>query len=77
VGVQQRPVAAAAVARGSGEERRTDDNARPWEVPRVLGERVRRSAGGESERRCKLTSGGSNSGLRRSGARRGRMAALK
>jgi hypothetical protein len=32
---------------------------------------VRRSAGGESERRCKLTDSGGNGGLRRSGARRG------
>jgi hypothetical protein len=38
-------------------------------------ERVRRSAGGESERCCKLTGG--SGGLRRSGARRGRMATLK
>jgi hypothetical protein len=76
VGVRRRPVAAAAAARSSGEERRTDDNARPWVVLWVLGEGVRRSAGDESERCYKLTGGG-NGGLRRSGARRGRMATLK
>jgi hypothetical protein len=77
LGVRRRPAAAAAAARGSGEERRMDDNARPWEVLQVLGERVRRSAGGESERHCKITGGGINGGLRQSGAWRGRMAALK
>jgi hypothetical protein len=61
--VRRRPAAVAAAARGSGEERRTDDNARPWEVLRVLGERVRRSADGGSERRCKFTGGGGNGGL--------------
>jgi hypothetical protein len=50
---------------------------RPWEVLRVLGERVRRSADGKNERRYELTSGGGNGGLQRSGARRGRMAVLK
>jgi hypothetical protein len=62
MGVRRRPAAAAATARGSGEERRTS-NARPWEVLRVLGERARRSAGGGSERRGKFTGGGGNGGL--------------
>jgi hypothetical protein len=71
VGVRRRPAAAAAAARGAGEESRTDDNARPWEVLWVLGKRVRWSAGGWSERRCKFTSGGGNGELRQFGARRG------
>jgi hypothetical protein len=36
------------------------DNKRPWEVLRVLGDRVERSAGDECERRCKFTGGGGN-----------------
>jgi hypothetical protein len=72
--VPRRPAAAAATARGSGEERRTDNNARPWEVLRVLGERVRRSAGGGSERRGKFTGGGSGGLLARWCAERERAA---
>jgi hypothetical protein len=63
-GVRRRPAAAAATARGSGEKKRMDDNVRPGEVLRVLGERVGRSAGGGSERCCKFTSGGGNGGRR-------------
>jgi hypothetical protein len=76
VGVRRWPAAAAAAARGSGEEGRTDDNMRPGEVLRVLGERVERSAGGGSERSCKLT-GGDNRGRRLGWRAEGEMATLK
>jgi hypothetical protein len=49
-----------------------DDNMQLWEVLRVLEERVGRSAGGGSERRCKFTGGGGSGG-----AQRGKMAAFK
>jgi hypothetical protein len=52
VGVRRWLVATAATARGSGEERRTDDNMLLGEVLRVLWERVRRSVGGRSDRSC-------------------------
>jgi hypothetical protein len=64
VGVQRWPTTVATAARGSDEEKRTDENMRLWEVLRVLGKRVGRSAGGESEWRCKLTGGSGNGGWR-------------
>jgi hypothetical protein len=77
VGVRRRPAAVTAAARGSGEQ-----GARGGQCATLGGStgprvRVGRLAGGESERHCKFTSGGGNGGLRWSGARRGRMAALK
>jgi hypothetical protein len=78
VGVRVRrwPAAAAAAARGSGEEKHTDDNMRLWEVLRVLGERVGRPADGVSERGCELTGGG-NGGRRLGWCAEGGMAAFK
>jgi hypothetical protein len=77
VGVRRWPAAAAAAARGSGEEKRTDDNMRLGEVLRVLGERVGRSAGGGSERSCELTGGGGNGGWRLGWRADGGMAVFK
>jgi hypothetical protein len=64
VGARRWPAAAAAVARGSGEEGAWLGNARPWEVQCVLGKRVGQLAGGGSERSGELTGGGGNGGLR-------------
>jgi hypothetical protein len=77
VGVWRWPATAAAAARGSGEEKRTDDNMRLWEVLRVLGERVGRSAGGGSEWSCKLTGGSGNGGRRLGWRAEGERAAFK
>jgi hypothetical protein len=57
-GVRRRPAASATAARGSGEEKRTDDNVRHGKVLRVLGVRVR------SERCSKFTGDGNNGGWR-------------
>jgi hypothetical protein len=58
VGNRRRPAAVAAAARAPARLRLGVDNKRPWEVLWVLGNRFERSAGGESERRCKCTGGG-------------------
>jgi hypothetical protein len=47
VGIRRRPAAVAAVARAPAWRAHGVDNARAWEVPRVLGERAEQSAGGE------------------------------
>jgi hypothetical protein len=52
--------AVAATARPWRRRRLGLDNKRPWEVLWVLGDRLERSAGGESERRCKFTGSGGN-----------------
>jgi hypothetical protein len=55
-----------------------DDNMQLWEVLRVLEERVGRSAGGGSERRCKFTGGGGSGGAQRGKWRRlNRLAGLE
>jgi hypothetical protein len=58
VGNRWRPAVVAAAARAAARLRLGVDNKRPWEVLWVLGNRLERSAGGESERRCKFTVGG-------------------
>jgi hypothetical protein len=77
VGVRRWPATVAATARGSGEEKRSDENMRLWEVLRVLGERVGWPAGGGSERSCELTGGGGNGGRRLGWRAEGGMAAFK
>jgi hypothetical protein len=57
---RRRPAPVAAAARAPVRLRLGVDNKRPWEVLWVLGNRLEWSAGGESERRCKFTSGGGN-----------------
>jgi hypothetical protein len=77
MGVRRGSTTVVAAARGSVEEKRTDYNMRLWEVLRVLGERVGRSAGGESDWSCKLTGGGGNGGRRLGWRAEGKRAAFK
>jgi hypothetical protein len=76
VGNGRRPTAVAAAARAPARLRLGVDNKRPWEVLWILGNRLERSAGGESERRRKFTGGGGNGWRGLGGARRGRRTGL-
>jgi hypothetical protein len=60
VGDRRQPAAVAAAVRASAGLRLGVGNKRPWEVLWVLGDRLERSVGGESERRRKFTGGGGN-----------------
>jgi hypothetical protein len=77
VGARRWPAAAAAAARGSGEEGAWLGNAQPGEVQWVLGKRVGRLAGGGSEQSGELTGGGGNGGLRLGWRAKGEVAAFK